>query len=1555
MIKTLGLGKYGIYNNTLKAIGGVNSFAFHHGYNAYGDTSYFSKRRNNLCVSNAGGGLVFLDYEIEKWKTKKLLDVDYEGYYGSEIAPFKVGDQTADLVNYKLAFRNLDSNSVWINPNLTNAIAQTPRNALLNRLGEANQFARFDIDSTRSQYGKRIGCNNVLVTNPDIALAKLFYSRPTANSVSCHLIATNVGQAPATSYNIEYTFRGNRRFVSSSNSLAAGESDTLLLAIEQLSEVSTANIQAYVTATSPADNATTINDTARLVIDPQRLCGNYTIGKPTSDFPLLYDALLMLEKVPVTCPVQMLLEKGSHIGPLTFNKISGLDSLNTLTFAPLDGDSADTEILGGINRCLREKTFTSYGYEYYLPVPSLRFYNLGLKENSITAYLDRSRFVGCSFTGYNHISTSQNNVIERSVINGSLLIQRNDKVYDQSHGYRFDRLFQNNRVIGKLRLVSSIGKIRGNNFTQDLTGSTVLELNGYDVGGNLNIYNNLFKTSSQGAARLDSSLVVIKLESSYGPGCRFHHNTFEGNDSLGQLQGGAVLVANTVVAVDSNKFINAAKCGISFRGNARGSIAFNRIQGFGGIDCDLGYYYSYDAVELLSIFNNKIHSKEIGIRMNGNYSSQYSPVRVNLVRIARNTVHSSVGSPMLFNSKLVDGKELYSYSYHDEERLVCNNSISGAKGLSLGCTFVYNTVKINGSADTSSFGSMIYPNTRNNIITYAGGGQTLKGHAGYPVFYGTGSDYNAYFNASPYFAAIGGSYYSTFVNYRSAQNVDANSIFVDPKLSGDSILRPAEPLLNGSAIPIAGIITDIDGELRNGSAPDPGADEYSFDFGLTRLLSPTGICALSDSELVTVNVTQYGDAPFKDIVIACKVNTDAIIYDTVRGTSTNDILHTFRQRLDLSGRGGYNFKLWLVSMQDENPFNDTIRIRRVNSDAPSVSFLHLVGCVQTPVQFTGTARASGSATISRYQYSFGDGDTIGSLSGLHRFDTSQSYTVSLKAYTTDGCYGEFSSQVRPLQTPIAAIGQVLACASDSFMLPNATWQPAPSQSLSYTWAVGASFVGAGYSPKIAHPDSAILPARLIATGTNGCSDTSSGIIIVRPRPSVVVFANGPLLITRGSSVSLLAHTASPVLRWNTGSLLPSIVVQDSGLFYATATNTSGCSAKSQILRISIRPVPIIDLGPDKTFCMPSEPKLTVPAGFAKYRWSTGDSGISITPTRSGSFSLVVEDSLGQTASDIIYITLKNIVRAKIDTFPTQRLCAFSQEIRLTGDQAGGLFSGMAVSSSGIIAAKDLLPGTYSIRYSVVNSSLCVLPDTVSFSVNPRPARPILTIGGGQTITFCIGDSILIGFVGNGAPKWNNDATTSRLVARETGAYFVQLQSDSGCLSLLSDTLDVRAIGRRPRGGLRFALDTLYATDTAANTLFKWYFNNQIVSVLKNFRPSVSGRYTLVSSDRLNNGCQIADTITIIVTSIMATSYTKPEIYPNPSSDLVWLKPGFSNPALLVEIIDAIGKTVMYKTLVVRNTDQNFCFEIQNLPKGQYRLKFLGNSGQGWELIAFTKQ
>lgn len=88
------------------------------------------------------------------------------------------------------------------------------------------------------------------------------------------------------------------------------------------------------------------------------------------------------------------------------------------------------------------------------------------------------------------------------------------------------------------------------------------------------------------------------------------------------------------------------------------------------------------------------------------------------------------------------------------------------------------------------------------------------------------SDNNNYFTKGTLFARVGAADYASFEEFRDATLTDEKTVSVDPDYFTNTNLHITNTFLDGGALLIKEVTTDIDGEDRNSEFPDIGADDF---------------------------------------------------------------------------------------------------------------------------------------------------------------------------------------------------------------------------------------------------------------------------------------------------------------------------------------------------------------------------------------------------------------------------------------------------------------------------------------------------------------------------------------------------------------------------------------------------------------------------------------------------------------------------------------------------------------------------------------------------------
>jgi len=355
---------------------------------------------------------------------------------------------------------------------------------------------------------------------------------------------------------------------------------------------------------------------------------------------------------------------------------------------------------------------------------------------------------------------------------------------------------------------------------------------------------------------------------------------------------------------------------------------------------------------------------------------QYAPI------ISGNTITTNTTNTVFYgiytaycdnNLKILKNKITIPNGGYGIEIYYCDG-VSGAEGLTAN-----NFVSIGGTA--SSYGIYDYYSTFQNIYfnsvnvytnyatanaMYLSGGSTYLNHSfknnifaytglntsGRAFYVGTpamvsSSDYNDLYSTG---TSLG--YWSVaqanLAAWQAASLQDANSISSNPNFISATNLHTFDSGLNGLATPIAGITDDIDGEVRNTSTPDIGADEFtplSTDIGIVSIIAPIGGCGLGTTENVTIQLKNLGGTTITTADVYYKLNNGTPVHEVFNGSIAPNATYnyTFTQQADLSAIANYTFKFYVALTGDLNLLNDTISNYTISNGWDFYSSVYTMG------------------------------------------------------------------------------------------------------------------------------------------------------------------------------------------------------------------------------------------------------------------------------------------------------------------------------------------------------------------------------------------------------------------------------------------------------------------------------------------------------------------------------------------------------------------------------------------------------------------------------------
>lgn len=163
-------------------------------------------------------------------------------------------------------------------------------------------------------------------------------------------------------------------------------------------------------------------------------------------------------------------------------------------------------------------------------------------------------------------------------------------------------------------------------------------------------------------------------------------------------------------------------------------------------------------------------------------------------------------------------------------------------------------------------------------------------------------------------------------------SVGLNSVSSDPQYISQTDLHAGSASVNDLGIPLVSVTTDIDGELRNGTSPDLGADEFtplSDNVSILSLFSPEGGCGDSATMIgiVIKNLGLNNQTPFDIVADVVFPGGNQTITETTLNNLPSNSTDTFyfAQTINTYSGGVLDLTVYLDLAADQYHLNDTVR------------------------------------------------------------------------------------------------------------------------------------------------------------------------------------------------------------------------------------------------------------------------------------------------------------------------------------------------------------------------------------------------------------------------------------------------------------------------------------------------------------------------------------------------------------------------------------------------------------------------------------------------------
>ncbi len=377
-----------------------------------------------------------------------------------------------------------------------------------------------------------------------------------------------------------------------------------------------------------------------------------------------------------------------------------------------------------------------------------------------------------------------------------------------------------------------------------------------------------------------------------------------------------------------------------------------------------------------------------------------------------------------------------------------------------------------------------------------------------------------------------------------------------------------------------------------------------------------------------------------------------------------------------------------------------------------------------------------------------------------------------------------------------------------------------------------------------------------------------------------VSASGPTNFCAGESVVLASDVVAAAYRWEPGGqTTPSITVSQSGAYRLFVRNNAGCESAAEPINVVVRPVPQVNLGPDRNVCGPTTLQLPNVAG-GLYRWYADGQIVSgasaFTVQQTGTYVGEITAPNGCVGRDTIVVQVSPII--DVDLGADKSGCG-SVTLDLGNNFLGNQFQWRRYGQTAILSNERVLTVTQSGEYigRVISPCGDADEDTVAVVVYALPpvTLPDVVVGCGTA-------TLETATVFGAQYRWFNAQTGQTLPSNaptltvvQSGLYGVRVTDLNGCVNFDTVTVEVLpqlSVNLGPDRSVCNAV-TLDAGNNYLGIQYRWTNADQpenILSTARNFIVSQSGTYRV----QVFAPCDLTleDEVTITV-------------YPEPTPDL----------------------------------------------------------------------
>ncbi|MFN0048639.1 MAG: PKD domain-containing protein, partial [Cytophagales bacterium] len=586
--------------------------------------------------------------------------------------------------------------------------------------------------------------------------------------------------------------------------------------------------------------------------------------------------------------------------------------------------------------------------------------------------------------------------------------------------------------------------------------------------------------------------------------------------------------------------------------------------------------------------------------------------------------------------------------------------------------------------------------------------------------------------------------------------------------------------------------------------------------GLYRVtVTSANLCAKSDEILVQINqapkISLGADKTVcaNDFPISISTNSLNDVYNWSTGASTNSISVVSADTYYVTATGSNTCIAKDTLVVSENP-SPTINLGSVTSFC-----------------FGETLTLDAGNAGANFAWSNGINTQTAAISA------SGNYFVSVT--NTNGCSNTSSISIIENSLPQLALPTTFSrCNNQLPLMVNA-----PSGFAQYLWNTGA------ISPEL----STTLAGNywLEATDANGCVGKDTVEVKIDIAPVVNLGKDTSFCVSK--SFTLDASSLADVsFLWSDATTDRFKTLTISGTLSVDVTTAEGCKTSDEIF-VKANPLPIVDLGTDRTLCVGAASNLDAQNAGSTYLWSTGETSQTISANNNGLYLVTVTNTFNCKATDNIVVDVINLPGKSL---PED--VASCNAVTLNAGNPGAVY--LWSNGANTQSTKAQNTGLYIVN--ITNGTNCLTRDSILVTINPKPLVNL-----GRDTILCKYQTLTLDAKNAGAAYfWSNINVVSRTVSvAEPGTYSVSVTNQFQCSASDSIKLSQNPVPEFSLGedkNICEANSINLTTSLPVNTQFLWSNG----STANTITTSSTGVYTLKAS--FATGCEFEDTVNVNV-------------------------------------------------------------------------------------------